>query len=102
MTILIANSKMLVEMHGGRIHLQSKKDVGTILRFFIRVKRSTACTPPSKPELVEFITPEGQPATNPNGFHRETADSSRRLRILVVEVCEVVAILSRALTLFPG
>jgi hypothetical protein len=70
-------SRMLVELHGGKIHMQSTKGVGTIVRFFLTVDRSTVVpTPPSTPVETssELIFPVLQ------------VPDDRRLRVLVVEV----------------
>jgi hypothetical protein len=78
-------SRMLVELHGGRIHLQSTKNVGTVLRFFILVERTTATPPPVPTPVVEFKPPAtraalpGKPVVGGDAV-------TRRLRVLVVEV----------------
>jgi hypothetical protein len=79
-------SRMLVELHGGRIHLQSAKNAGTVLRFFITVKRS-----------VEELKKEAGPTLFPSSKSRRASTSGndpanvndsndRKLRVLVVEV----------------
>lgn len=81
-------SRMLVELHGGRIHLQSTKDVGTVLRFFILVERTTATPQPAPTPVIEF-----KPSTSrapSSSIVTGNAATPRRLRVLVVEVGFVV------------
>jgi hypothetical protein len=77
---------MLVELHGGSIHLLSTKGVGTVLRFFIAVERVEAA-------LAAPVPPASLPPTTPptSSFNRApsaegdtTADEP--VRVLVVEV----------------
>jgi hypothetical protein len=77
---------MLVELHGGRIHLQSTQGAGTVFRFFIRVQRATTTLPPAQSELIEFPL-RGVLSASSNGvdLHDDTLPP-RKMRVLVVEV----------------
>jgi hypothetical protein len=78
---------MLVELHGGRIHLQSTKGVGTVLRFFIVVERSTLPPLPPPTPLVEFPPPISGRSLDPEALVIPAPQlDDRRLRVLVVEV----------------
>jgi hypothetical protein len=78
---------MLVELHGGKIHLQSARGVGTVMRFFIVVERSkNEGSAPLTTPLIEFDSqPLGTPAAAT--FQPPIAGPPNpRLRVLVVEV----------------
>jgi hypothetical protein len=77
---------MLVELHGGKIHLQSTRGVGTVLRFFIIVERSSNAIPAmAAPPLIEFTPPQNTPvAPGPPTLAAER--KGERLRVLIVEV----------------
>jgi hypothetical protein len=92
-------SKMLVELHGGRIQLQSTQGTGTVLRFFIRVQRATTTSPPALPELIEFPL-RGVLAASSNkvGQHEDTLPlPTQKFRVLVVEVRQAALISLAAL-----
>jgi hypothetical protein len=77
---------MLVELHGGRIQLQSTQGAGAVFRFFICVQRATTTLPPAKSELIEFPL-RGVLSTMSNGVgEHDDALPPRKLRVLVVEV----------------
>jgi hypothetical protein len=87
-------SRMLVELHGGRIHLQSTRGVGTVLRFFIVVERSLDTHPvPSAPSLIQFgLEPKVASVRSASPMSTMVLatsvgePSNQRLRVLVVEV----------------
>jgi CheY-like chemotaxis protein len=82
----IRNSKMLVELHGGRIQLQSTQGAGTVLRFFIRVRRATTASSPAKSELIEFPLRGSFSANSSSMSEHDDALPARKMRVLVVEV----------------
>jgi signal transduction histidine kinase len=72
-------SRMLVELQGGKIHLQSQQGVGSIFQFYIVVERSTAGLMPlmTPPNELPSITTKDSLLEPPPAEH---------LRVLVVEV----------------
>jgi hypothetical protein len=77
---------MLVELHGGRIQLQSTQGAGTVLRFFIRVQRAMTTSPPAKIEFIEFPL-RGVLSASSNGVGEyDSVLTPRKMRVLVVEV----------------
>jgi hypothetical protein len=74
-------SRMLVHLQGGKIHVQSKKCVGTVIRLFITVERASAPTSAERPTAMTTRR-ESVAAL------LETDDETRiaNMRVLVVEV----------------
>jgi CheY-like chemotaxis protein len=75
---------MLVELQGGKIHLQSKRNVGTALRFFVTVKRSAAVPLPVPPDEMHSMSTKTVSASTAR--YTVADDDIRRMHVLVVEV----------------
>jgi hypothetical protein len=85
---------MLVELHGGQIHLQSKKGVGTTLRFFITVDRS-AGLPPASSEAETLAPSFGRNRSYSDALDPDaTSPEKGPILVLVVEVCALLRLLS--------